>query len=250
MKIRKLLFNVFLAINAILIVSCSDTIDQADETLAIASEEKSSELALAAPADSYTFSGELTEAEITGLMQMREEEKLAHDVYSLFYETYDYVIFNNISKSESAHTSAVLYVMSGYGLEDQAADEAGVFSNPVFNELYPSLTGKGSASLVEALKVGAFIEEYDINDLQNLIEETQNEDVIRVYSNLLHGSKNHLRAFTFALSRQGETYTPTAISEEEYQEILEDPNTSDWAPGYYYYNSNDSTTCDGTGPDF
>ena len=82
------------------------------------------------------------------------------------------------------------------------------------------------------------------------MEETQNEDVIRVYSNLLRGSKNHLRAFTYALARQGETYIPTVISEEQYQEILEDSNTSEWTPGYYYYNSADSTACDGTGPNF
>ncbi|MCG6188211.1 DUF2202 domain-containing protein [Maribellus maritimus] len=249
MKIRKLLFNAFLAIGSVLMVSCSETISQVEETLATADEEKSSEIALA-PGDSCTFSGSLTDAEVAGLMEMREEEKLAHDVYSSFFETYNYVIFDNISKSESAHTSAVLYLMSGYGLEDPATDEAGVFSNPMFSELFASLTEDGSAGLVEALKVGAFIEEFDINDLQNHLEETQNEDVIRVYSNLLRGSKNHLKAFTFALSRQGETYTPTVITEEEYHKILDDSNTSEWTPGYYYYNSNDSTTCDGTGPNF
>lgn len=249
MKTRKLLFSAFWALSSILIISCSETINQVEDTLASANDEKSSEVALA-PGDSCTFSGELTETEIAGLMEMREEEKLAHDVYSTFFEMYDYVIFNNISKSENAHTSAVLYVMAGYGLEDPATGEEGMFTNPTFNELYASLTAKGSASLAEALRVGAFIEEYDINDLQNLLEETQNEDVIRVYSNLLRGSKNHLRAFTYALARQGETYIPTVISEEQYQEILEDSNTSEWTPGYYYYNSADSTACDGTGPNF
>ena len=249
MKTRKLLFSALLALSSILIISCSETISRVEDTLASANDEKSSAIALA-PGDSCTFSGELTEPEIAGLMEMREEEKLAHDVYSTFFEMYDYVIFNNISKSENAHTNTVLYLMTGYGLKDPATGEEGMFSNPTFNELFTSLTAKGSANLAEALKVGAFIEEYDINDLQNLLEETQNEDVIRVYSNLLRGSKNHLRAFTYALARQGETYIPTVISEEQYQEILEDSNTSEWTPGYYYYNSADSTACDGTGPNF
>lgn len=248
MKIRKLLFKAFLAVGTILMVSCSETISQIEETMATAVDEKSSEIALL-PGDICTFTGNLTDAEIAGLMEMREEEKLAHDVYSSFFETYDYVTFDNISKSENAHTSAVLYLISGYGLEDPASNEAGVFTNPMFNDLFASLTEAGSAGLVEALKTGAFIEEYDINDLQIHLEETQNEDVIRVYSNLLRGSKNHLRAFTFALSRQGETYTPTVISEDEYLEILSESNSSDWAPGTLY-NSADSATCDGTGPNF
>lgn len=248
MKIRKLLFNAFLAVGSILIVSCSETISQVEETLATADDEKSSEIALLA-GDCCTFSGNLTDAEIAGLMEMREEEKLAHDVYASFFETYDYVTFDNISKSESAHTSAVLYLISGYGLEDPATNQAGVFANSMFNDLFASLTEKGSAGLVEALKVGAFIEEYDINDLQIHLEETQNKDLIRVYSNLLRGSKNHLRAFTFALSQQGETYTPTVISENEYLEILEESNNSEWTPGTYY-NSTDSVNCDGTGPNF
>jgi hypothetical protein len=249
MKTRKLLFSAFLALSSVLTISCSETISRVEDTLASANNEKSSEIALA-PGDSCTFSGELNETEIAGLMEMREEEKLAHDVYSTFFEMYDYVIFNNISKSENAHASAVLYLMAGYGLEDPATGEESMFSNLIFNDLFISLTAKGSASLVEALKVGAFIEEYDINDLQNLLEETQNEDLIRVYSNLLRGSKNHFRAFSFALSKQGETYIPTVITEEEYQEILQNSDSSEWTPGYYCYNSADSTACDGTGPDF
>jgi hypothetical protein len=151
---------------------------------------------------------------------MREEEKLARDVYLTLFELWDQIVFSNIAKSENAHTSAVLYLINGYGLTDPAPEGDGEFSNPLFADLFVQLTEKGSESLVEALKTGAFIEEYDIADLERLLEETQNADVIRVYSNLLAGSKNHLRAFTRVLSRYDETYTPTIISEEEYQEIL------------------------------
>ncbi|NQU85113.1 MAG: DUF2202 domain-containing protein, partial [Mariniphaga sp.] len=78
----------------------------------------------------------------------------------------------------------------------------------------------GSENLVEALKIGAFIEEYDIADLKRLLEETQNTDVIRVYGHLLGGSENHMWAFTNALKQQSATYNPTIITNEEYQEIL------------------------------
>lgn len=225
MKIRKLLFNAFLVITSVLIVSCSETINDVDETMA-AADEKSSEGEIT-PGDSCTLSGDLTEAEIAGLMEMREEEKLARDVYLFFYEMYGYITFNNISKSEQAHSDAVKYLIDGYGLEDPFLENPGEFTNPDFAELYTTLTQQGSENLVAALKVGAFIEEYDINDLENLLAETQNADIIRVYSNLLRGSSFHLRAFTFALARQGETYTPTVITEEEYQDILEGSTVSE-----------------------
>ena len=218
MKIRKLVLNAFLAIGSILIVSCSETINQVEDTLATTEEEKSSEVEPAA-GDSCILSGELSDAEIAGIMEMREEEKLARDVYLFFYDMYGYITFNNISKSEQAHSNAMKYLIDGYGLEDPFLENPGEFTNPDFAELYSTLTQQGSESLVAALKAGAFIEEYDINDLQNLLEETQNADIIRVYSNLLRGSNFHLRAFTFALARQGETYTPTIITEDEYQEI-------------------------------
>jgi hypothetical protein len=39
---------------------------------------------------------------------MREEEKLAHDVYMTLYEKWGQQIFKNIAASEETHTNAVL----------------------------------------------------------------------------------------------------------------------------------------------
>ncbi|MEN8123343.1 MAG: DUF2202 domain-containing protein, partial [Bacteroidota bacterium] len=171
--------------------------------------------------------------------------KLARDVYKKLYEVHNMVIFNNISKSENAHTSAVLHLLNGYGIEDPALEGDGEFSNPAFASLYKELTEKGSESLDEALKVGAFIEEYDIADLWRLLDETQNENIKRVYGNLLRGSNFHLRAFTNVLKLRGVTYEPTIITQEEYDGIVnvsededEETETTTTPPG----------TCDGTGP--
>ncbi|NCB08075.1 MAG: DUF2202 domain-containing protein [Bacteroidia bacterium] len=134
---------------------------------------------------------------------------------------YNYRIFANIAKSENAHTSAVLYLINGFGLTDPSPAGATEFSNPLFTDLYAQLTAKGSESLVEALKVGAFIEEYDIADLQRHIAETENATVAKVYGNLLRGSKFHLKAFTSVLKIMGESYSPTVLTDEEYQQILD-----------------------------
>ncbi len=224
MKTRKLFLNAILAIGSIIAVSCSETIDADDDALALDITEKSASIALA-QVDSCTFSGELTDAEIAGLIEMREEEKLAQDVYLYFYEMYGYNIFNNISQSESRHTSAVLNLIEGYGLEDPASSETGVFNAETFQALYDSLINAGSESLVAALKTGAFIEEFDINDLQELLENSQNEDVIRVYSNLLDGSESHIRSFSNMLSQMGEVYEPQIITADEYEAILSSSST-------------------------
>jgi len=219
MKTRKLGFILAITGLTLAFVSCSETVTSVEDSADLAAAEvKSTEIeALCGACD---FSGTLSKDEVAGLMEMREEEKLARQVYIAFYEKYNYRIFSNISKSENAHTSAVLYLINGFGLTDPSPTNATEFNNPLFTDLYKQLTEKGSASLAEALKTGAFIEEYDINDLQNLLETTENASIKRVYSNLLRASKIHLKAFTNSLKLMNETYTPTVLSVEEYNSIL------------------------------
>ncbi len=61
--------------------------------------------------DSLTLSQQLTSAEMEGILFMREEEKLARDVYLYLYEIYPLRPFLNISKSEQAHMDAIKYLI-------------------------------------------------------------------------------------------------------------------------------------------
>ncbi len=170
---------------------------------------------------SNTPIGELSDAEKAGLIQMREEEKLAHDVYVTLYEKWGQNIFNNISKSEQTHTDTVKYILDKYKIEDPVKDTTvGVFTAPQMQGLYDSLVEQGNKSLTDALVVGATIEDLDINDLNKLLAQTDNEDVKIAYQNLNKGSRNHMRAFIRNLERNGGKYSPQYISEEEYQEII------------------------------
>jgi hypothetical protein len=163
----------------------------------------------------------LSAEETAALLYMREEEKLAQDVYLTLYEQWGLPSFQNIASSEQAHTDAVKTLLNRYGLDDPAAAQAGVFTNPELQALYTELVARGSQSLSEALKVGAAIEEIDILDLQERLAQTDNADIQQVFNNLLKGSSNHLRAFTSSLQAQtGETYQPQYLSVEAYQEIL------------------------------
>jgi hypothetical protein len=57
-------------------------------------------------------------------------------------------------------------------------------------------------------------------DLNELLSMTKNPDIIRVYTNLLKWSYNHLKSFKKNLDKQGWEYTPQFISQEEYDKIL------------------------------
>jgi hypothetical protein len=165
--------------------------------------------------------GDLTVTEADALLYMREEEKLAHDVYVTLYDQWGLNTFQNIAGSEQTHTNAVKTLLDRYDLEDPASDQVGVFSNSDLQALYNRLTARGSQSLAEAIKVGAAIEEIDILDLEERLTQADNADLRQVFNNLLNGSKNHLRAFASALQAQsGETYQPQYLSAEAYQSIL------------------------------
>jgi len=165
--------------------------------------------------------GELSQEEADALLYMREEEKLARDVYTALYSIWKIPVFQNIAASEQAHMDSVKGLLDVYDLQDSAQAEAGVFTNPDLQALYDDLVARGSQSQAEALKVGGAIEEIDILDLQTRLAQTDNADIQRVFDNLLRGSYNHLRAFTKTLSAQtGETYSPQYMDAEAYNAAI------------------------------
>lgn len=163
----------------------------------------------------------LSADEIAGLMFMREEEKLAHDVYVALYQKWGHNVFYQISLSEAEHTDAIRRLIEAHGLEDPAASNPpGVFENDELQALYDTLVAMGQPSLIDALKVGCLIEEKDIQDINDkkalVIDEP---DIVQVYDHLLCGSRNHLRAFNDVLIGMGVLYVPTVITQEEWNAI-------------------------------
>jgi len=194
----------------------------------------------------------LTTEEAEALQFMREEEKLARDVYLTLNELWNLRVFQNISKSEQAHMDAIKTLLDSYGLEDPAAgNDIGVFSNPELQALYDQLVSSGSTSLSEALQAGIDIEEIDILDLKERIEETDRSDIQLVYENLLRGSSNHLRAFVTNLERRtGETVEAQYMEQEAFEELLGGygPSNGNRRAGRYGF-SNDSLGRDANGID-
>jgi hypothetical protein len=164
---------------------------------------------------------DLTEAEADGVLFMREEEKLARDVYAAFYEQWGLAIFSNIARSEQTHMDAIKVLLDRYDLADPVAGrEAGEFDNQQLGALYDQLVLQGEQSLVEALRVGAMVEEIDILDLEERLAGTDHPALEQLYGNLLRGSENHLRAFASLLDRQGTPYEPSYLGADAYAQIL------------------------------
>lgn len=165
---------------------------------------------------------DLTDIESEGLLFMREEEKLARDVYLTLYDLWGQNIFQNIANSEQTHMDAVKTLLDRYELDDPAAgQEIGAFENETLQGLYDQLVQEGSASLEAALKVGAAIEEIDIMDLEDWLQDTDKADIETVYQNLLKGSRNHLRSFVRTLGRQTDAaYTPQYLTQDAYDAIV------------------------------
>ncbi len=169
---------------------------------------------------------DLSQEEIDGLMYMREEEKLAHDVYTLLHERWGYAVFVNIANSEQTHTDAIYELINRYGLTDPVGGNTiGQFTDPSLKELNDALVESGSTSLIDALMVGAAIEEIDMIDINHYIDQIDgNDDIVLVYEKLIQGSRNHLRAFVSSLQQQGVTYVPQYMDPLDYQEIIDSSN--------------------------
>lgn len=184
------------------------------------------------------------------LIFMREEEKLARDVYLTLAALYPgEEVFTNIGdNSEQTHTDTVRDTLESYSIADpnpdanNLPDSIGVFTGTeygwYFTEKFNELVAWGSKSLLDALYVGAFIEELDMIDIvycpkvivqtDNGIDEgecgltyTDEPQLQTMYTHLVDGSKDHLRAYVKNIETiiPG-TYEAQLLSQEEVDAIL------------------------------
>jgi len=166
----------------------------------------------------------LDDAERTHLIFMREEEKLARDVYLTFASWYpQQPNFETIATlSEQSHTDTMLSKLDQYSVPDPNPDtnnlpsSIGVFTGAeygwYFTEKFTALTQRGTMSELEALYVGALIEELDMHDIvecPNVIVDsdptidvggcgmnyTDEQALKNAFSSLVSGSESHLRSY-------------------------------------------------------
>ena len=170
------------------------------------------------------LNGPLTEKEQENLLYLREEEKLARDLYLMLFENWGLKVFNNVAHSESSHTTAVKQLINKYKLEDPASpDRVGEFKNKDIVKLYGKFLKKGKKSKENALRIGGEMEEISLKDLNGFLASTDKPDLAFIYNNLMLASRNHLRIFSLSLEGIGYFYEPAHISKSEYKDIINAP---------------------------
>ena len=186
--------------------------------------------------------------EQTHLVFTCEEEKLARDVYRVLGRRFPEIAsFAVMAENKEASNCAVHELLQKYRVSVPRVNRnVGVFSWGIygryFTEKYMVLTGQGSSSPLNALYVGAFIEElniHDINqcpkaivDISNGINEasacgmqyTDNPDVQGMYEELLDESREHLRLLVSDIERIIGTgnYQAQVLHQEEVEAIISD----------------------------
>lgn len=176
----------------------------------------------AAAGSSDGASGALSAREAADLRFMREEEKLARDVYDALDGSGQ--PFVNIQSSEQRHFDAIGGLLVTYGLPDPAAGKGvGSFTDTTLQALYADLVARGTPARLDALGVGCVIEELDIRDIEVARAATSHADIVIVYDDLLLGSRNHLRAFYSTLTSAGGSYTPVYIDQAAFDAIVTSP---------------------------
>ena len=137
---------------------------------------------------------------LTNLTHMRDEERLARDIYTTLAAKYSQAApFVNIARSEQVHFDTMGLLLTRYGVADPSAGRnPGTYADPALQSLYDKLLASGSESLAKAYDVGVAVENLDIADLKTAIGQTSQADVKAAFTNLMNGSANHLAAFTAA----------------------------------------------------
>ncbi|MGD8874677.1 MAG: DUF2202 domain-containing protein [Gammaproteobacteria bacterium] len=155
--------------------------------------------------------------EQTHLVFTCEEEKLARDVYRVLGRRFPEIgSFAVMAENKENSNCAVDELLQKYRVSvPRVNHNVGVFSWGIygryFTEKYLVLTNQGTSNPLNALYVGAFIEELNIQDINHCpkvlvdinnginddsacgMNYTDNPDVLAVYEDLLDESRKHLR---------------------------------------------------------
>jgi len=155
---------------------------------------------------------------------LREEEKLARDVYLSLTALYSIQVFPNIARSEQQHMDLVAKILERYELPDPAAGNGiGVFTDPWVQDMFDQLMAIGETSLINALIAGATIEDVDILHLQHILDHSDFDDVNVIVQNMIAGSRNHMRSFFGALEQRGVIYEAQYIEQTLLDFIVSTP---------------------------
>lgn len=161
----------------------------------------------------------LSEGARSALLFQIDEERMALELYTAFGAKWALPPFSNIPKAETRHQAVLRQLAARAGLALPTA-EAGRFDSEEVQKRYNALLALGLESADSALRVGAYVEEVDIADLNTMIGQADNAALKDVGAALKTASGHHLKAFVGALAARGITYTPQVLPADTYQALV------------------------------
>ena len=152
----------------------------------------------------------------TLLLDQLADEGLAASIYRELGEHFPLHPFQNIPRAEDTHATALRALLKSAGV-DVSSPAPSAKTTPMRAELI----ARGTTSEIDALQVGALIEERDITDLRKLATAISEPAAVSLIQQLESGSRHHLNAFVRNLRRRGVDYTPQVLTQTDFDAIID-----------------------------
>jgi hypothetical protein len=165
----------------------------------------------------------LSTAETKALITVHDNQKLSLHVYDSLFAIWGINPFGNIRSAESQHVLFLDDVAENYALEldtDKSENSTLEFSMPQTENIFHESISKGSLSVIDALKIGARLEEMSLQLLHDAKAVTIKSDLLHTFDILAMGSKNNLQAFNRRLKMYGITYEPGVLEQKDFKNII------------------------------
>ncbi len=168
------------------------------------------------------FISDKSETLESNLWYQYEEERMAMDYYDAMYDKWQNLAFRNVCRSEKRQMNGIGSLIDEYGNPELIREaEPGQYHHPELNDLYDQLLRKGSGSLIEALRSGAYLQEKSVDDLKSLVLSTDNNELAYELSELLVDSRCHLYEMVCQLKIRNIEYRPDILTVQEYMNCIE-----------------------------
>lgn len=227
MKIINFFKIALLSISALIITSCNNS-EEFDENgnnellaiLKVAQEDGMSSFVTPNICPILDVTNPLTADEIEFLFAMREDEKVAIDLYTAFATQYPTATqFSRIAAAEATHIAVAETVLGYYEVTYPALGAAGVFADAERQAQYQELLAKAT-TLQAAFEAMATLEEENIAAYKAVEANITNANLKLIVSNMIKASSNHLKAAVRQLTALGVTYTPAYLDQATFYNII------------------------------
>ncbi len=164
---------------------------------------------------------QITETEAGDLQLLREEEKLARDLFRDWSDRSE--LFGAVAHSKQLHFEIVGALLQRHQVTDRTLGGEGLYVFPQLQTLHQELLARGGSTELEALAAGAELHERDLVGLEEAAGRSQLEDVRASLAEIQRGARNHLRGCVEELALQGVDYAPRLLSPEAFAAIINSP---------------------------